>query len=327
MAKKKKPKLAKEELFRRRHYNAARAIFRNVGLERIVSLSDREFTFDGSTGDFDDVYVGENVILLIEHTVSSTSKVGDHLKKKHILFKKISDNPLSFVDFIAKTSTEFSNAIAKIYHRDDLIIRIVYNSFSEVSSSTKLNVLEPVYLNYPSLKYFEKITGIAKLSASKEVLAFLRIDPDDVGRAGIFPIKGATDPYKGSILPEKSSGFPAGFKVVSFYADPASLLDRAYVVRRDGWRGSTESYQRMLQKGKIEQIRKKLKSEKTVFVNNLVATLPDNVHPVDNSGKTVDISGLTKTEPVKINLPKGPNSIGIIDGQHQALLLLCWKRG
>ncbi|GAA0276434.1 hypothetical protein GCM10009127_16410 [Alteraurantiacibacter aestuarii] len=317
MPRKKKPKISKEERFRRRHYTSGRAVFRNIGFERIGSLSDREFTYDGSTGDFDDIYVGDNVVILIEHTISAMGKVGDHLKKKHILFQKIASDPLKFFDFLVSKSKEFADAVSTSYHRDNFIIRIVYNTVNPPSSVTKANVPEPIYMEYPNLKYFEKITGIAKLSTKKEVLQFLGIDPDDVGVNGAFPKKGASDPYDGSILPEASSGFPKGFKVVSFYADPASLLERAYVVRRDGWRGSSESYQRMLQKGKVEQIRKKLRTEKTVFINNLVATLPDNVHPVDEHGKTVDISKLTKTSPVKIGLPRSPNSLGVIDGQHR----------
>lgn len=317
MGKKKKPKLSKEELVQRRHRSCARAVFRNVGFDRVPSVSDREFTFHGAPGDFDDVFVHENVVLLVEHTISSTSKVGDHLKKKHILFQKIMGDTKGFLKFYSENFPTFSSAINSIYHQDDLILRIVYNTLNEPSSVTRSNVPEPVYFDYPSLKYFEKTTGIAKLSTLREVLDFLRIDPDEVGSGGVFPAKGASDPYKGSILPEKASGFDEGFKVVSFYADPSSLLERAYVTRRDGWRGTREAYQRMLQKSKIDQIRQKLRTNQTVFINNLIVTLPDDVHPIGDDGKTIDISKLTKTEPVKINLPRRPNSVGVIDGQHR----------
>jgi hypothetical protein len=52
-------------------------------------------------------------------------------------------------------------------------------------------------------------------------------------------------------------------------------------------------------------------------VNNLIATLPSDVHPELPNGKTADISKLTNTEPVKIRLPLRANSIGLIDGQHR----------
>ena len=317
MAKNKKPKLSADERLRRRHYGSARAVFRNVGFRRVASVSDKEFKFNGVTGDFDDVYVKENVILLIEHTIHKTSKVGDHLKKKHFIFQEISKNEQDFLNFFRTKFPKFSEELSDKYHDDDFIIKIVYNSHSEPSSETRANVPEPVYMDYPSLKYFEKITAISKLSASKEILQFLRIDPDEVGEDGEFPQKGSSDSYRGSILPEKSSGFEKGYKVVSFYADPSSLLERAFVVRRDGWRGSREAYQRMLQKAKIDQIRQKLKKNQTVFVNNLIVTLPDDIQPIGEDKQTIDISKLTKTEPVQISLPRRPNSIGIIDGQHR----------
>ena len=88
MAKKKKLSVSAEERFRRRHYGSARAVFRNIGFRRVGAISDKEFTFNGATGDFDDVYVRDNIVLLLEHTVHKAAKVGEHLKKKHILFQK-----------------------------------------------------------------------------------------------------------------------------------------------------------------------------------------------------------------------------------------------
>ena len=313
----KRPKLSDEEKLRRKHYGAARAIFRNAGFTRVAQASDKEFMFSGQAGDFDDVYIYENVIILLEYTISSISKVGDHLKKKKILFSKINSDPLAFVKFYRDKFSDVNAVLSDTYHWDKYVVRMVYCSYNEPSPSIKANVDEVVYLDFPYLKYFEKISDTIKLSARHELFQFLGINPLQVGDDGKFPKKGAAEAYHGSILPESSSGFPDGYKVVSFYADAAALLSRAYVLRRDGWRGSFESYQRMLQKTKIDEIRKKLRRKPQVFVNNLIATLPSNVHPVDIDGKTVDIKTLTETEPVTLSLPAMPNSIGIIDGQHR----------
>lgn len=139
----------------------------------------------------------------------------------------------------------------------------------------------------------------------------------DVRHDGGFAKPGSTDPYHGSILPEEASGFPEGYKVVSFYADPASLLKRCFVLRRKGWRASTEAYQRMLLPTKIEAIRKMVFVEKRVAINNLIATLPAHVHPVDDKGVTIDPKDLTETSPIRISLPADANTMGIIDGQHR----------
>jgi hypothetical protein len=130
------------------------------------------------------------------------------------------------------------------------------NQFDE---SVKITVDKPVYFDFPILKYFEKLAGIIRVSALSELLAFLGVDPTQVAKDGIFPSKSHAVSYDGSLLPESSSGFPSGYKVVSFYADAAALLSRAYVLRRDGWRGSYQAYQRMVSGTKIEAIRKTLR--------------------------------------------------------------------
>lgn len=174
----------------------------------------------------------------------------------------------------------------------------------------------PSYLDYPILKYFEKIAATIKLSAKPELLAFLGVDPSTIGLGGIFP-KPTTIRYHGSLLPEEASGFPQGFKVVSFYADADALLERAFVLRRKGWRGSSQAYQRLMISAKVEAIREKLKNNGQVAINNIIATLPSEVLPIDVAGHTLDVSNLTETAPVSITLPLRSNTIGLIDGQHR----------
>jgi len=107
------------------------------------------------------------------------------------------------------------------------------------------------------------------------------------------------------------------YKVVSFYIDPHSLLNRAYVLRKDGWRDEGSLYQRMISRSKILAIRKYLESKERVFINNIIVTLPNITKLVDENGDTVDPNKLTKTEPVIIQIPSGFNVVGLIDGQHR----------
>lgn len=204
-----------------------------------------------------------------------------------------------------------------LYHVDRLLIRIVYCSRFSFDEDVKKVVAEPVYLDYNYLKYFEKIAAAIKLSALREFCCFCGIPNQELARNGIFPKSDPSDGFAGMLLPESSSGYPAGFKVVSFYADPATLLDCAYVLRKAGWRGSKSAYQRMLSAQKIEDIRKKLRSDSQVFVNNVVATLPTNVVFETEDGDKMEEVELVKTRPVKIRLPMTANSIGLIDGQHR----------
>ena len=299
------------------HTRSVRTVFRNMGFVRVNEIAGTEVVFGGRVGEFDDAFMYENVILLVEYTTSQSSDVPSHLKNKKIIFSNVQQDPRGFIEYFKTRSNEFRERINDRFHIDKYILKIVYCSRFDFDETVKHLVDEPVYLDFPMLKYFEKISGTIKVSALNEMLGLLGIDPLKVARDGKIAQESQSGHYKGSILPESSSGFPPGYKVVSFYADAASLLSRAYVLRRDGWRGSGQAYQRMLISSKIEEIRKKLKSEKRVFVNNLVATLPLDTRCENEDGTTINIADLSQTEPVIIRLPSKPNSIGLIDGQHR----------
>ncbi|WP_342361274.1 hypothetical protein [Terrarubrum flagellatum] len=319
--KKRKPKLSVEELkarkLKRDHIRAARTIFRNLGFDRVSEVAGAEVAFENQRGEFDDAYIRENVIILLEYTTSKSENVKDHLKKKKIFFSKIAQNPVGFIAELRSRLPKFEARLADKFHDDKYILKMLYCSRNSFDDGVKKVVDEPVYLDFPILKYFEKLASTIKISALNEFLEFVGIANGQIAENGKFPKRDSSDVYEGSILPESSSGFPRGYKVVSFYADPAALLLRAYVLRSSGWRGSRQAYQRMLRGSKIEAIRKNLKAEKRVFVNNLIATLPNDAHPVDQSGKTIDITKLTNTSKVTIRLPSCTNSVGLIDGQHR----------
>src|SRR5262249_9033572 len=95
------------------------------------------------------------------------------------------------------------------------------------------------------------------------------------------------------------------------------LLERCYVLRKDGWVEGGGLYQRMISKAKIRSIRKYLLAEKRVFINNIIVTLPSGTQITDVSGKTLDAGKINKTEPANIQLPYEFNSVGLIDGQHR----------
>lgn len=318
MAKSKK-KLAPQEKLQRAHKRAVRAAFRYAGFDRVTELAEKVFTYDNQKAEFDDAFLHENVLLLVEYTVHAPENVKGHLKKKKIICDLITDDPQTFFKFIRNKYKDFDDRIKKYgeFPSSRLILKIIYCSLQDFEPNAKTHFGNLVFFDFPIVKYFEKITRTIRLSARPELLSFIGIDPNAVRHDGGFAPTGSSDPYRGSVLPEEASGLPEGYKVVSFYADPAALLKRCFVLRRNGWRASTEAYQRMLLPSKIESLRKMVFKDKRVAINNLIVTLPASVHPVDEDGKTIDVSKLTQTAPVKIQLPADPNTMGVIDGQHR----------
>jgi DGQHR domain-containing protein len=315
-----KKKLTPQEKQQRAHRRAVRAAFRYAGFDRVNELAEKIFTYEKQKAEFDDAFLHENVIILVEYTVHAPEHIKGHLKKKKIIFDLITNDPQPFFKFLREKYAKFDERIKANgeFPASRLILKIVYCSMQDFESNAKTHFGDIVFFDFPVVKYFEKITRTIRLSARPELLSFIGIDPNKVRHDGGFLPSGSSDPYRGSVLPEEASGLPEGYKVVSFYADPASLLKRCFVLRRSGWRASTEAYQRMLLPSKIESLRRMVFKEKRVAINNLIVTLPSTVHPVEEeSGKTIDVKKLTQTEPVKIQLPADPNTMGVIDGQHR----------
>lgn len=253
----------------------------------------------------------------MEYTTSSSGNVSDHVKHKKIIFDRVTSNAEGFLQYLRSKFPAFALRMGDAYYSSRWRLRILYCSRNEVDDAVKDVVNSVSYLDYPVLKYFEKISSAIKLSTLPELLEFIGLEPLEVGQNGKIKSVDSLESYHGSILPEEASGFPKGYKVVSFYADADALLQRAYVLRRRGWRASHKAYQRMIIPNKIEAIRSSLRSKGQVAVNNIIATLPSDVLPVGADNHTIKMSALTETKPVKITLPLRPNTVGLIDGQHR----------
>ena len=322
--KKSKPKkiLSREEKERRKtqrdHANLVRGVFQSSGFVRFPGLADKEFSLDPSTkSDFDEVFLYENLLVCVERTVSNSAGIGDHLRKKKIVYERVHQNPLNLISVLSALDGKFANAITLNYSASEIVVKVVYCSRFDVSSSLKQQISEPVYFDYPELRYFKNLVDCIKHSARSELFAFLQVPVSDIGVGGKISTSFSTKTFEATLLPEVNSNFDRGFKVVTFYADAETLLERSYVLRREGWRDSENLYQRLISKPKIDSIRSHLKSKKRVFVNNIIATLDERTKLLDSEKNQVDPATKTKIEQVKLQLPDIMNSIGLIDGQHR----------
>lgn len=322
----KKPKtkktLTKEEKEKRKtqrdHANLVRSVFQSSGFVRFSGLADKEFSLDSSTkSDFDDVFLYENLLICVERTASNSAGVGDHLRKKRIVYERALKDPVNLINVLSALDAEFARSITLHYSATEIVVKLVYCSRYDVSSTLKEQIPEPVYFDYPELRYFKNLVDCIRHSARPELFAFLNVPIVDIGAGGKISTSIGSKAFEATLLPEVNSNFDAGFKVVTFYADAETLLERSYVLRRQGWRDSENLYQRLISKPKIDSIRAHLKSKKRVFVNNIIATLDEGTKLLDASNNQVDPAKKTKIEQVKLQLPDIMNSIGLIDGQHR----------
>ena len=98
--KKKRKKLTKEEKEQIIQKKEIRGIFSRIGFNRISGVEGKHFIYESKKSELDDIFILENVILLVEYTIGGKYK--EHLSKKKILYDKILDNPECFIDFLIK---------------------------------------------------------------------------------------------------------------------------------------------------------------------------------------------------------------------------------
>lgn len=314
--KKKKTNIGEKEQLRlqRKLRKDIRRIFSNAGFI-LLPQKDIEIDIDKQKSDLDNVFIFENLVVIVEDTILTTKRK-DHLRKKAEFFKHCNDNKNSFIKFLKTNIPAYKNSPANNFNDSDIHLVFLYASRCEIDSEHRQRYPLLKFMDQRVLCYFLSLSKTIKRSARFEIFKFLDIDHEKIG-----PQKSGTPSteYTGLILPEAPSGFPDGYQLVSFRIDPATLLRQSYVLRKDGWLDNDCVYQRILITSKIMNMRKYLTETGRVFVNNIIVTLPDDVCLVAINGNTLvsAIDASVVKYSVKIRIPQKAGNIGIIDGQHR----------
>ena len=330
----------RKQLEKQNHISSIRRILANMGFERLTDISGHNFIYEGRTSELDDVFVLENIVLLVEYTTEKNP--GDHLLKKDHFYQRVNGNPKMFLEFLidefpTKSFNHYYNDTIKNKYPtlDMLQLRTIYCSRHNIEDEHKNVVTNTIiFLDYDKVQYFKLLTKAIKKSAIYEFSNFL--DIENKNYADNILNTSSKSAYKGYVLPESKSRYKSGYKIVSFYIDAESLMRRAYVLRRESWREekNIRLYQRMLESDKISNMRKYLYEEERVFVNNIITTISINdielktvvSDPVTKEQKettiTIDKDGNFEpnsphVEPILIEIQDKYNIIGIIDGQHR----------
>lgn len=314
---------AKKKREERKFRLSVKEIFTGSGFKYIAS-ENKEFTLTTSHGsrttELDGVFVYENAIVVVEDTC--TTSPGTHLAGKQIIFDLAIKNKIDFIACLKSNLSEFSTHIeGQAYDLQDYVLKVLYFSMYSVDSEyiESANRLGIQVVERSLTNYFHSLVKNISVSAKYEILKFMDIPYSEIGVAKISGgNSGAISSYKGFLLPEANSSYPTGYKVISFYVDPASLLKKSFVLRKNGWIAPNLSYQRILDMPKIKLMRKYLSENKRVYLGNIIATLPPatKINDISSSNQLTADQQLT-VKPVKISLPDEYNVVGLIDGQHR----------
>lgn len=314
---KKKRKLSKESLEARRHKTHISTTFKNCGFEHIPT---RDVTIQVAkrTGDLDALFAHENIFVVVEDTSLSKQKnIKAHFEQKAQYFRHLTNNKEELLNTLRSKFPKFRGYLQRHakYSTPEFSFVYVYSSLNDIDNKyVKRNNDIFTCLDYARLQYFMSLSRTIHKSARFELLKFLGFDLQDIG---VHTSSSQLYKYEGLLLPEVPSGFPEGHKIVSFLVDPKMLLEASYVLRADSWHDEDCLYQRLLIKNKINNMREFLTGKRRVYINNIIATLPDDTVVRNKAGQLVNAISPKKIQAVSIEFPRRFNAIGIIDGQHR----------
>ncbi|NSL92943.1 DGQHR domain-containing protein [Acetobacter syzygii] len=297
------------------NYSLIKDVFIGAGFS-YISSDNKHITVSEQTGEIDHIFMWKNVIILCEETTGRD--ISHHFPKKVMYHNLISNNKIDFFKQYEIQDNSIMQAIADHYEYEDLEVRhLYYSEEKEVPRGTARNGAALEVMTKKDAKYFESLTKIIGLSAKYELLKFLKISLANVGDARLSGKGVASHFLPAFALSAKRTNYPDNFILVSLYVDPQTLLSRACVLRRDGWEDPELSYQRFIDKKKLEEMRKYLAGDGKVFINNLIVTFPCNVILKDSNGNILKRENVEGNNKVEVELKDEIATIGIIDGQHR----------
>ena len=272
----------------RKHKTDIRTTFLNCGFEHIPTR-DVTIEVDGRRGELDAIFVYKNILTVVEDTTTEAQRdIVDHLRSKKEFCEHLNSRTEELFSVLRTKFPRFRGYMQRRgqYQLQEFKIVYLYCSLNPLDNRYK-NRYSHIFrfLDYPYLMYFLRISRTIHKSARFELIRLLGLELKDIGsqRSGSDITK-----YEGLLLPETASSFPRGHKIVSFLVDPNMLLERAYVLRREGWRDTDCLYQRLLIKSKIQNMRQYLVKEGRVFVNNIIATIPSDSDIRDTNDNTIE---------------------------------------
>lgn len=277
---------------------------------------DQEVEFNGQRGDFDSVFVYENIIVLCEETTAQTKDIKDHLKKKKIFYDEVHKCKSDLIKLLKanheeKFKTFASYADSRYFVFYLYITRNKFNPAEDVIEQFKpIQIVE-----FASLNYLYELSQSIKLSSRSEVFRYLGLRNRDIGVRDTSRSNATIDTT--IIYPEDNTGMKDGVRMVSFMLSAEKLMNNSFVLRKDSWE-KAELYQRLIKKNRIQNIRKHIATKERAFVNNIIVSLPQGVTFRDSSGNAVSIEDIQDYgKSYEMSFPDEFNTICIIDGQHR----------
>src|SRR5690606_9959145 len=123
-------------------------------------IDGKHFEYDNRKTEMDDVFISENIILLVEYTIGDPK---DHLFAKKIFYDKVNLDKRNFIDFLLKEEKlksfkkHYEENIEGNYSKNELRLQILYCSKKTISEEHKDVIENVTFFDYHIVQYFKSL--------------------------------------------------------------------------------------------------------------------------------------------------------------------------
>lgn len=299
------------------------SVFKDMWFE-YLKVEWKEKKFWHKIWELDYVFLYKNILLICEDTTSNSHQIMTHFKNKSILFDQIMENKKELLEWLKEDYPDtFSKFQTYSDSRYNIFCLYIPKCKLELSEDDKKLYNNCTIIEEDTLNYFSKISKNIKYSAKNELFRFLDIKGRDIWISNSHWWTSNIDTI--IISPEDNTSLKSWARVVSFMMSAEKLLNNAYVLRKDSWTESSQLYQRLIEKWRIDWIRSFLALNKETFINNIIVSLPNNIIIKDEKDNIVKLENISNFNWYKMSIPDEINSICIIDWQHRIYAHYEWN--
>ena len=307
------------------------SIFVNAGFLHL-DTENEPFMLEGDNSiELDHIFVHDNILIECEDTIYSyeykKTKGKEDRKSLAEKMKKHKQNKKRAADVLLQNKKEFIGLLKNRfknfdpdgeYASNDYKLYFLYFDYMSDEATIKdIEAYKPLlFISQATMDYFVTISSCIKKSFQYELFRFLGIKRQDYLPSGEGMVR--QNLLSPIVYPERWTGYGEGIRVVTFMMQPKILLETACVLRKDSWDGKNDLYQRLITSKRINEVRDYLTEENTMFLNNIIVTMPEDISFLDKDNNTISIDDISDTEEqYQVVIPIEYNSMAIIDGQHR----------
>jgi len=211
--------------------------------------------------------------------------------------------------------TQFKDTILAFSAQKENIIREIRTHFNNEKMSVGFAFITNNYLISDSDKICAQDVNV--IMFTQDDIEYYNSLSKNIGVAAKYHV--LADIFEKQDIPSIDIKIPAicgtynNTTIYSFLIEPAKLLPISFVAHRVKNSKSTETtYQRMIKKSRIDDIRKYIEKEKNIFPNSIIINIDSNSLKYEETYKQNELisSGI-------LTLPNKYKSAWIIDGQHR----------